>query len=132
MARAGRVVTYYAVPASPAAGASQRLAALSRATSAFARKRRLVVIEPFVEMRRGRARPELARALERCRVASAALLVPSLAAVGGDPAFLEALLSGRVALFAADAGAVRRPTLRLLSDVARHAQTTASDRSRDA
>jgi len=132
MARSARVVTYYSVPAGAAPGASERLAGLSRATASFARGRRLVVIEPFVEMRRGRARPELARALERCRDASAALLVPSLAAIGGDLTLLEALLSARVALFAADAGAVSRPTLRLLSDVARHTQTAASHRSRDA
>jgi DNA invertase Pin-like site-specific DNA recombinase len=132
MASATRVVTYYAVPGGAGPGASERIAELSRATAAFARARRLVVIEPFVEERRGRARPELARALARCREARAALLVPSLAAVGGDLAFLEALLAARVALLAADAGAARRPTLRLLRDVARYAQSTASDRSRDA
>jgi len=131
MARSARVVTYYAVPAG-ALGASERLAELSRATAAFARKRRFVVIEPFVEVRRGRARPELDRALERCRETRAALLVPSLAAVGNDLAFLDALLASRVSLLAADRGAASRPTLRLLHDIARHAQTTASDRSRDA
>jgi DNA invertase Pin-like site-specific DNA recombinase len=132
MVSATRVVTYYAVPGGAGPGAGDRLAELSRATSAFARKRRLVVIEPFVEVRRGRARPELARALARCREARAALLVPSLAAVGGDLAFLEALLDSGVGLVAADTGPARRPTLRLLRDVARHAQSTASDRSRDA
>jgi len=132
MARSARVVTYYAVRAGSGPGASARLAELSRATAAFARTRRFVVIEPFVEVRRGRARPELDRALERCREARAALLVPSLAAVGGDLSFLEALIDARVALFAADAGAARRPTLHLLREIARHAQTTASDRSRDA
>jgi hypothetical protein len=60
------------------------------------------------------------------------LLVPCLAAVGGDLAFLEVVLGSGVPLLAADAGAARRPTLRLLRDVALHAQTTASDRSRDA
>jgi Resolvase, N terminal domain len=132
MARANRVVTYFAVPAGAARGTSGRVAELSRATSAFARARRLVVIEPFVELRSGRARPELQRAIERCRETRAALLVPGLAALGGDLAFLDALLDSGVALFAADAGAVRRPTLRLLRNVARHAQSTASDRSRDA
>jgi hypothetical protein len=132
MATGTRVVTYYAVPGSASAGASDRLAGLSRATTAFARARRLVVIEPFVEVRRGRARPELARALARCKEARAALLVPSLAAVGGDLAFLEALLDARVGLVAADTGRARPATLRLLRDVARHAQITASDRSRDA
>src|SRR5881628_452514 len=93
-----RAVTYFALPGGPGAGASARLAELSRATAAFALARRLVVIEPFVEARRGGARPELARALARCREARAALLVPSLAAVGGDLAFLEALLESGVAL----------------------------------
>jgi hypothetical protein len=132
MARTTRVVAYYAVPAGGSTNASDRLSVLSRAAAAFARKRRLVVIEPFVEVRSGRARPELARALERCREMRAALLVPSLAAVGNDLAFLDALLASRVSLLAADRGAASRPTLRLLHEVARHAQTTASDRSRDA
>ena len=132
MPTATRVVTYYAVPHGNRPGASDRLAELSRATAAFARARRLLVIEPFVEARRGRARPELARALALCRAARAALLVPSLAAVGGDLAFLDALLGARVALLAADTGTARPATLRLLREVARHAQSTASDRSRDA
>src|SRR5262245_7573146 len=132
MASAPRVVAYYAVSGGTGPGASDRLAELSRATAAFARARGLVVIEPFVEVRRGRARPELTRALARCRETRAALLVPSLAAVGGDLAFLEALLDAKVALLAADAGAARRPILRLLCDIARYAQRTASDRSRDA
>jgi DNA invertase Pin-like site-specific DNA recombinase len=132
MARTTRVVAYYAVSAGGSSSAADRRAELSRAAAAFARKRRLVVIEPFVEVQRGRARPELARALERCRETRAALLVPSLASVGGDLAFLEALLASRVSLLAADRGAAPRRTLRLLHDVARHAQTTASDRSRDA
>ena len=131
MPTATRVVTYYAVPQGNRPGASDRLAELSRATAAFARARRLLVIEPFVEVRRGRARPELARALALCRAARAALLVPSLAAVGGDLAFLDALLGARVALLAADTGAARPATLRLLREVARHAQSTASDRSRE-
>src|SRR5262245_25272710 len=111
MARAHRVVAYFAVPGGAPSTAGP-LRELSRAANAFARKRRLVILEPFVEVRRGRARPELAGALERCREASAALLVPSLAAVGSDLAFLDAVLESRVALIAADAGATRRPTLR--------------------
>src|SRR5262245_41608554 len=111
MASAARVVTYYAVPVGAGRGPSDRLAELSRATAAFARARGLVVIEPFVEARRGRTRPELDRALARCREARAALLVPRAAAVGGDLAFLDAVLASRTALLAADLGRVRRPTL---------------------
>jgi hypothetical protein len=42
------------------------------------------------------------------------------------------VLAARVSLLAADTGTVRRPTLGLLRDGARHAQSEASDRSRDA
>src|SRR5262245_26684916 len=132
MAAAIRVVTYYAVSGGAGPGAADRLAALSRTTAAFARARRLVVIEPFVEVRRGRARPELARALARCRAARAALLVPSLAAVGGDLAFPAALLHARGAVLAGDPGPARPPVLRPLPQGARDAQSTASDRSRHA
>jgi hypothetical protein len=126
-----RVVAYYAL-----AGGTRReretLTELTRTARDFARERGLVVIEPFVETRRGRGRPELDRALERCREARASLLVPRLAAVGGDLRFLDAVLEARVAVVSADAGATRRPTLELLRNVARHAHAEASDRSRTA
>jgi DNA invertase Pin-like site-specific DNA recombinase len=131
MPAATRAVTYFALPRG-SRGSSERLAELSRAASAFARARRLVVLEPYVEVPRGRARPELARALARCRESSAALLVPSLAAAGSDLPFLEAVLAAKVALLAADRGSAARPTLMLLRDVARHTQAAASHRSRDA
>src|SRR5258705_551270 len=78
MARATRVVTYYALPADAAAGASDRLAQLSRAPAAFARKRRLVGIEPFVGGRRGPARPQLPAALRARADAHAEALAPAL------------------------------------------------------
>jgi len=128
---AARVVTYYPVPR-VRAGSREGLAELTRATAAFARGRGLVVIEPFVEARRGRSRPELECALARCRETRATLLVPQLSAVGGDLAFLDAVLASRVRLLAADAGPARRPTLALLRDVARHSQREASTRTREA
>jgi len=123
-------VGYFPAPAGR--GRAEALAAQSRACTRFARERGLVVLEPFVESGRGRRRGELLAALERCRESGALLLVPELAAVGGDLAFLEALLETRVALCAADAGAVRRPVLGLLRDVALHQRALASERSREA
>jgi len=128
---AARVVTYYPLPRGGRGGRAA-LAELSRSTGVFAHERGLVVVEPFLESRRGRRRPELERALARCREARAALLVPRLAAVGGDLAFLETLLASRVRLFAADRGAATRPTVLLLRDIARHGQSEASTRSREA
>ncbi len=126
-----RVVAYYALSGG-ARRERETLAELTRTARDFARKRGLVVIEPFVETRRGRHRPELQRALDRCREAEASLLVPRLAAVGGDLRFLDAVLAARVAVVSADAGVTRRPTLSLLRDIALHAQAEASDRSRTA
>jgi len=125
-----RAVCYFRAPAGR--GQGEALAAQSRACARFARARGLVVLEPFVESARSRRRGELVAALARCDESGAALLVLALAAVGGDLAFLEAVLEGSVALYAADAGAVRRPVLRLLRDVARHQRATASQRSREA
>lgn len=130
MVRARRLVGYYRAPGGPGAGA--RLAEQSRACADYARERGWVVIEPFVESARGRRRPELARALERCRDSQAALLVPALGAGGAELGFLDPLLASGVTLHAADAGAVARATLRALREVAAHQHGEASARSRAA
>ncbi len=128
-----RVVTYYPLPgASAGERAREVLAEQTRSAAAFARARGLVVVEPFVEARQRNRHPELDRALARCREAKASLLIPDLAAVGGNLGFLEAVLGTGVPLLAVDRGATPRATLRLLRDVARHAQSEASDRSRRA
>jgi DNA invertase Pin-like site-specific DNA recombinase len=99
--------------------------------ASWLRRRRRALLEPFVEgLCRGRQRPELARALARCESTRATLLVPRLAEVGADLAFLEALLATRVPLAAADTPGLRRSTLALLRDVARHSQRTAGERVR--
>lgn len=116
----------------PGRGAAASLGRQQQQTSAFARDHDLVILEPFVESPRGRKRPELERALARCREARARLLVPQLADVGGDLPFLDAVLEARVRCVAADAPATSRGTLTLLREVARHAQATASERSRAA
>jgi len=130
MADARRAVTYHRVDS--ARGAASALAADRRLTAEFARQRGLVILEPFLESPRGARRPELERALERCREAGAALLVPRLSMVGADLSFLDAVLASRVRCLAADAPGARRSTLALLREVALHAHTTASDRSRAA
>ena len=59
--------------------ASDHLAGLSQVAAAFARTHRLVVVEPFVEVRSGRARPELERALAQIALGSAYwLIVPGV------------------------------------------------------
>lgn len=128
-----RAVTYFSLPGGARSRSTRpRLDAATLVTQSFARRRRWVVVEPFVELGSRRGRPELARALERCREMEAVLLVPSLVAVGGDARFLDPLLHAGVRLASADRGPVGNATLRLLQDVAHHAQQEASDRSRTA
>jgi len=126
-----RTVAYYRLPRrlDPAAP----LSAQARVVGRFARERGWVLIEPFVERTlRGRERPELARALARCRASRATLLVPELAPLGRDPQFLDAVLAARVRLVAADTPRVGRRALALLRCVANRARDDASTRSRDA
>jgi len=126
-----RAVAYYRVPRRPDSAAP--LAAQARAASRFAREQGWVLIEPFVErVARGRGRPELARALARCRASRAALLVPEFAPLGRDPQFLDAVLASQVRLVAMDTPRVGRHTLELLRRVAHRAREEASARSRSA
>jgi DNA invertase Pin-like site-specific DNA recombinase len=128
---ADRAVAYYRLPRrlDPAAPLSSQ----ARVVARFARERGWVLIEPFVERTlQGRARPELARALARCRASGAALLVPELAPLGRDPQFLDAVLAARVRLVATDTPRVGRRALTLLRRVANRARDDASTRSRDA
>ena len=125
--RPRRLVSYFRLPSSSSAAA---LREAGEVCSRFARKRRGVVLEPFVET--GPKLPELARALERCQESGASLLVPQLAACAGERRFLEDLLAARVPLLAADTGAVRPATLKLLLAVARYREEERGARSRAA
>lgn len=128
-----RAFAYYRLPRSARSAAERALRPQAQAVAELARARGLVVLEPFVETPgRGGARPELARALARCREDRAVLLVAALAEVGRDAAFLEAVLRSGVRLLAADAPRSGRRTLALLHAVAAHERAAASERSRQA
>jgi hypothetical protein len=86
--RGGRpVVSYFRLARGPRA--AQQLREQRGAVAALVRRRRLAVLEPFVESPRpGGATPELTAALARCRESRAALLVPELAPLARDARFL--------------------------------------------
>jgi len=128
-----RAFSYSAIPARAAHRASALLGAQRAALDGLVARGGWLVLEPFVELARpGRKRPELARALLRCREARAALLVADLAELGRDPAFLDAVLAARVRLVAADLPRSGRRTLELLRAVAGRGREAASERSREA
>jgi DNA invertase Pin-like site-specific DNA recombinase len=127
----GNAVAYYRVLRRQ--GGSSSPSAQARRVIYFVRARRWTLIEPFVETSSQRGdQPELARALARCREASAVLVVPELAPLGRDPDFLAALLAARVRLVAVDTPRVGRRTLELLHTVATRVRHDASARSRAA
>jgi len=127
----GRAVTYFRLPRGPAA--AERLREQRSAVQALVRRRRLAVLEPFVESPRpGGALPELEAALAQCRESRAVLLLAELAPRSRDVRFLETLLAARVRVAAADLPRAGRRTLELLLEVATPARETASRRARQA
>jgi DNA invertase Pin-like site-specific DNA recombinase len=126
------IVAYYRLERREARQARGALAERERTVVAWLRTRKAVLLEPFVEVAiASAARPELERALERCRTGRARLLVPRLAEVGADLPFLEALLASRVTLIAVDTPRLSRTTLAVLRDVARHTSSAAGGRVRE-
>ena len=125
---AERAVAYYSISSSPGSAAARQE---GERVAAFVRRRRWVLVEPFVE-RDGRERPQLREALNRCAALGAILVVPSMAALGRDRVFLDAVLETRVRLAAIDRPRLSRTSLELLREVARERSARASARSREA
>lgn len=133
----GRAVAYF--PVARTAGASVDAAQSgarpvgARELSDFVRHRGWTLVEPCVELATpGGARPELARALERCRELRATLVIPELAVLGRERAFLDAVLDARVRVAALDRPCLGRRSLELLQGVAERAHEDAAARSRTA
>jgi len=105
----------------------------AREIADFVRHLGWTLVEPCVELARpGAERPELARALERCRELRATLVIPELAVMGRDRAFLDAVLDARVRVTALDRPRLGRSSLELLRGVAERAHEDAAARSRTA
>jgi DNA invertase Pin-like site-specific DNA recombinase len=126
-----RVVAYYRLDRREGRRARAALAEREQVVAKWLRKSRKTLLESFVEVPAGAARPDLDLALERCRSARATLLVPCLAEVGGDLPFLEAVSNAGVSLAAVDSPRLPRATVRLLLDVARYARSSAGERVRE-
>ena len=123
-----RAIAYYSLPG----GAGRRVVReVGELLTEFVRRRRWVLVEPFVEME-GRDRPQLSQALARCQELSAILVVPSMASAGRDRIFLDAVLGARVRVASPDRPRVARSTLELLHEVARERSARVSARSREA
>lgn len=126
-----RAVAYY--PMSRRRPAASPLHEQTRSVMEKVRARGWVLIEPFVEAPSAHGdRPELARALARCKESRATLVVPELPPIGADRRFLEAVLAAHVRVVACDGSRAGPSTLRLLHEVALRTHDDVSARTREA
>ena len=130
--QSNRVVAYYRLDRREGRRARAVLAEREQLLTGWIRRGGRTLVESFVEVPSASdARPDLERALERCRAARATLVVPRVAEVGADLPFLEGVLATGVPVEAVDTRSLSRATLALLRDVAHHSRSTAGARVRD-
>ena len=106
-----------------------------RATvEAFARSSQRAVVETVIEVESGKHcdRPQLARALARCKLIGATLVVARLDRLARDLVFVATMLRDNVDFVACDAPFANRLTLGILSAVAEDEGRRISDRTRAA
>ncbi len=89
---------------------------------------------PFEEVESGKRsdRPELAKALARCRAIGATLIVAKLDRLSRNVAFLSALMESKVEFICADNPHATKFTVHILAAVAEHEREMISKRTKDA
>lgn len=94
-----------------------------------------VLVEELVEVETGtakRRRPVLARAIERCRLTGATLIIAKLDRLARNVAFVSALMESGVDFVALDCPQANRFTIHILAAVAEHEARLISERTRAA
>lgn len=100
----------------------------------FARERAGDVIAEYEEQESGTEnnRPELAKAIKRCRMTGATLLVAKLDRLSRDAAFLLTLQKGTVKFVAANLPSADETTVGFMAIIAQHEARAIGQRTRDA
>lgn len=93
-----------------------------------------IIAPEFVEVESGKRndRPELAKALKRCRVTGATLVVAKLDRLSRNAGFLMTLRDSRVAFVAADLPDANTMTVGVMASVAQHEREAISIRTKAA
>ena len=130
--RATRAVAYFRVSTAQQGRSGLGLEAQRETVQAFVAGRGWTVLESFTEIESGKRadRPELARAMRRCRLTGATLVVARLDRLSRDLEFLAALGKGAVAFVAADLPDANTLTLGVMAAMAQHERELISSRTR--
>lgn len=134
-AEAGKFVAYLRVSTIRQGRSGLGLEAQRDAVRRFVASGRGRVIAPeFVEVETGKRndRPELEKALNRCRVTGATLVVAKLDRLSRNAAFLMTLRDGGVDFVAADLPEANTMTVGVMAVVAQHEREAISLRTKDA
>lgn len=125
-------VAYYRVSTDRQGLTGYGLDAQRASVAAFA-KGRGNVIESYTEVESStKYRPELERALEKCRVSKSVLLVAKLDRLSRNVAFISNLLESRIEFIACDMPEANRLTVHLMAAFAEHEREMISLRTKEA
>lgn len=131
----GRFVAYYRVSTAAQGRSGLGLDAQRAAVTAFLNGGSWTLLGAFEEVESGKAtadRPQLARALEACRLKGASLVIAKLDRLSRDAAFLMGLEAAGVDFVAADMPHANRLTVRLMAVLAQEEREMIGARTRAA
>jgi DNA invertase Pin-like site-specific DNA recombinase len=131
---AHRFVAYYRVSTAQHGRSGLGLAAQREAVRVFMAGSAGALAEEFTEVEAGKndARPQLARALDACRLTGAVLVIAKLDRLSRDAHFLLGLEKARVEFIAADMPNANRLTVRLMAVIAQEEREMISARTKAA
>jgi DNA invertase Pin-like site-specific DNA recombinase len=129
-----RTVAYYRVSTDRQGRSGLGLEAQREAVRVFLAGKGWPPVAEFVEIESGKRkdRPELAKAMEACRLYRATLVIAKLDRLARNVAFVSALMESGVEFVAADFPQANRLTIHILAAVAEHEAAMVSQRTKAA
>lgn len=129
-----KAVTYYRVSTKEQSRSGLGLEAQRLCVERYLKSERATVLDEFVEIESGGRsdRPELIRALRRCRLTGSTLVVAKLDRLSRDVEFIAQLQKSAVNFVCADMPAANTLTISLLAALAQHERELISSRTKEA
>ena len=129
-----KAVTYFRVSTKEQGRSGLGLAAQRASVTRYLTTIEVTVLDEFVEIESGAKadRPELLRALRKCKLTGATLIVAKLDRLSRDVEFISALQKSAVNFLCSDMPQANTLTIGLLSVLAQHERELISTRTKDA